>query len=258
MFTFLNNRTINISFIGGYFLLSYFESRLTVDFENFNDIKKKLHFYENLRVENLILEPKRSSTKISSDLKEKINNETNIKIYYRYNLQINDTNDFKNKVKKFNKFPSILSVESSNKDVQILAAKDSRVDIISFSDYKILRTLTPGVISLVKQNESFIEFSLALLMIKNKNIQSKNFRNLYRFIQLARNLKVNYIVSGNFKDLYDFRHPRALISICSSLLEIPLTEAKKIFKDNPKKLLERVNNRKNEDLLEPGVKIIRG
>ncbi len=148
-------------------------------------------------------------------------------------------------------------MESSNKDVQIHAARDSRVDIISFSNQQNLKTLTPGVISLIKQNLSFIEFSLASLMIKNLTTQSKNFRMLYRFIKLALDLKTNCIISGNFKNLYDFRHPRALVSICNSLLEIPLNEAKKIFKNNPEILLKRVKKRLNSDEYENGVQLIK-
>ena len=76
----------------------------------------------------------------------------------------------------FNKSMDLLSVETFDKDTQIYAAKDSRVDILSFSEQKFLKTLSRGVISLVKQSGSFIEFSLAPIMITNKSIQSKNFR----------------------------------------------------------------------------------
>ncbi len=228
-----------------------------VDLENFNEIVQKLNIYEKLGVNNLILEPNNNLKIISLDLKEKIKNQTNINVYYRINLQTNNINEFKNKIKKISKFPHVVSVESSNKDVQIHAARDSRVDIISFSNQQNLKTLTPGVISLIKQNLSFIEFSLASLMIKNLTTQSKNFRMLYRFIKLALDLKTNCIISGNFKNLYDFRHPRALVSICNSLLEIPLNEAKKIFKYNPEILLKRVKKRLNSDEYENGVQLIK-
>ncbi|KKM07269.1 hypothetical protein LCGC14_1735580, partial [marine sediment metagenome] len=126
-----------------------------------------------------------------------------------------------------------------------------------FSDKEIIKTLTPGVISLTKQNKSFIEFSLAPIMETNQVLQSKNFRNLYRFMHLARKLKANYIISGNFVDLFDFRHPRALVSICYTLLGFPLDVAKKIFIKSPGILLERIQKRKDKNI-EPGVRIIKG
>lgn len=238
--------------------MSYFESRLVVDFGNFEVLKKKLDFYKKLKVDNLILEPQINLNQFNLNLKERLKNETGMNLFYRFNLHANTVNEYKKKIKKFIKFPEILSIESSNKDVQILAARDSRVDIVSFSDQNNLRTLTPGIVSLVKQNKSFIEFSLSHLMIKNKSKQSKNFRSLYRALQLVMKFKPNYIISGNFKNLFDFRHPRALISICNTLLDIPLDEAKKIFKDNPRKLIKRVQKRKNDDIFEEGVKKIEG
>ncbi len=238
--------------------MSYFESRLVVDIGNFDMLKKKIDFYMNLNVDNLILEPQKNLNQFTLNLKEKIRAKTNINIFYRFNLQINDVNEFKKQIKRFNKFPEILSIESLNKDVLILAARDSRVDIVSFSDQNNLKTLTPGIVSLIKQNGSFIEFSLSPLMIKNKSKQSKNFRSLYRALQLVMKLKPNCIISGNFKNLFDFRHPRALISICNTLLDIPLDEAKRFFKENPRKLLRRVHQKGDNNTFEEDVKIIKG
>jgi len=237
--------------------LSYFESRLLANFEDFNEIKERLKFCEKLGIKNVILEPKNNKFAIPLSLKEKIKEQTELNTFYRINLRLDNLEDFKKKIKNFNNFSNILSIESLNKDVQLHAARDSRVDIVSFSNPEIIKTLTPGIISLTKQSNSFIEFSLASIMVRNKPIQSKNFRNLYKFIQLALNLKANCIISGNFGDIYDFRHPRALISICHSLLAIPLDRAKRIFAINPILLLEKTKKRFDNNI-ESEVKLIKG
>ncbi len=212
---------------------------------------------EYLSIKNVFLTKSDNLRIIPLNLKKKIKEEIPINAYYRTNLRINNLEDFKKQLKNLQKNPDIFSLESIDKKVQLYAAKDSRVDIISFSDPKILKSLTPGVISLTKQNNSFIEFSLAPIMESNKVLQSKNFRNLYRFIHLANKLKANYIISGNFVDIYDFRHPRALISVCHTLLEIPLLLLKKIFIENPKIILEKARDR-NIEKLEEEVKLIKG
>jgi RNase P/RNase MRP subunit p30 len=193
-----------------------------------------------LGMKNVILEPINSIEKIHPKLKKKIQNFSNMNIFFRINLRLKSVEDFKKKIKNYNNFQDILSVESLNREVQLQSARDSRVDIITFSDPEILKTLTPGVISLTKQNRSLIEFSLAPIMVRNRSIQSKNFRNLYKFIQLALKLKANYIVSGNFINFFDYRHPRALSSICHSLLGIPLNKAKNSLSNIPKMLIEKV------------------
>jgi RNase P/RNase MRP subunit p30 len=143
-----------------------------------------------------------------------------------------------------------------DKNIQIQAAKDSRVDIISFSDQNVIKTISPGIISLTKQNRSFIEFSLAPIMTRNQATQSKYLRSLYRAVQLAIQLKVNYIISGNFDDIFKIRHPRALISVCHTLLGIPLLSAKKAFSENVLTLLNRVHARQDKNIIESGVKLL--
>lgn len=228
--------------------MSYFESRLPIDIKNINEIENRIKFCEELGIKNIILEPKNGIDRVPSDVRFKVENEFNINIYFRVNLRLKTIEEFKKKIKKFNNFPDIVSIESLNREVQLQCSKDSRVDIISFSDPDIIKTLTPGVISLTKQNNTFVEFSLAPIMVNNKTIQSKNFRNLYKFTQLALKSKANYIFSGNFTNIFDYRHPRALISICHSLLEIPISMAKKAYITNPKKLIEKTKIRYNNKI----------
>ena len=227
-----------------------------MNFDDLNEIKEKLELCEKLGIKNLILEPKDDVQNISLKFKRIIKNITKINIYYRHNLKPDNLQDFKKSIKRFNNYPEILSVETSNKDIQIHAVRDSRVDLISFSHPEMIKTLTNGVISLAKQNNSFIELSLSSIMVKNRSIQSKNFRYLYRFIYKVRNLKANYILSGDFNELFDIRHPRALISICYTLLDIPLAEIKRAFKENPVRLLRKIEKRQNNAILENGVKLI--
>jgi len=70
--------------------------------------------------------------------------------------------------------------------------------------------------------------------------------------------KANIIISGNFDELFDLRHPRSLLSICHSLLDIPLNIAKKIFIDNPNLLIEKVQNRTYNNSIESGIRLIKG
>ena len=236
--------------------MSYFESRLKVNVYDLDEIQRKLEFCEKLGIQNIILEPINDLKKLLEIWKKGKLQTTKINIFFRLNLIPQSLNELKSLIKNYNKFPFILSVESLDKQVQIHAARDSRVDILSFSNQNILKSLTSGVISLIKQNNSFIEFSLDSIMIRNKAIQSRNLRNLYKFMHQALNTNANYIISGNFTELFDLRHPRSLVSICNSILEIPLDKAIKGFKNNPILLIKRVQKRKDESIIESGVKLI--
>jgi len=236
--------------------LSYFESRLRVKTNNFKEIEQKLHFCKLLGVQNVIVELENNREKMQPDLKRRIEEITNINVKYRTNINPKNLESLIKKLKGIGQSSNIIVVESPDKKIQIQAAKDSRVDLISFSEQAVLKTIFPGVISLTKQNKSFIEFSLASIMVKNKSLQSKNLRNLYRGVQLANKLNANYIISGNFDDLYSIRHPRALISVCHTLLGISMLRAKNCFSKNVISLLNRVQMRQDRNFIESGVKII--
>ncbi|MBY8981818.1 MAG: hypothetical protein KGD57_02650 [Candidatus Lokiarchaeota archaeon] len=238
--------------------MSYFESRLKVDFGNLTELEKKLKLCERLGIKNIILEPCCEVKKIKQEIKQKIKEITSINVYYRINLLVETIKDFKNKIKFYNNCLEIISIESSNPEVHILAARDSRVDLISFANIKLIKSLSKGILSLVKQNNSFIEFTLTPIMDRNKSYQSKAIRNLFRALQLVLNSKSNYIISGNFSNLYDLRHPRALVSICNTLIGISLSEAKKAFSDNVLCLINRAQNRHDKYLFEEGVRLIKG
>ena len=236
--------------------MSYFESRLRIKTNDFKEIEQKLSFCKLLGVQNVIVELENNREKMQPDLKRRIEEITNINVKYRTNINPKNLENLIKKLKGIGQSSNVIVVESADKKIQIQAAKDSRVDVISFSEQAVLKTIFPGVISLTKQNQSFIEFSLASIMIKNKSLQSKNLRNLYRGVQLANKLNANYIISGNFDDLYSIRHPRALISVCHTLLGISMMRAKNCFSKNVVSLLNRVQMRQDRNFIESGVKII--
>jgi len=236
--------------------LSYFESRLRVNTSNFKEIEQKLHFCKLLGIQNVIVELENNGEKMRSDLKRRIEEITYINVKYRTNINPKNLESLIKTLKGIGQSSNVIVVESADKKIQIQAAKDSRVDVVSFSEQAALKTIFPGVISLTKQNQSFIEFSLASIMVKNKSLQSKNLRNLYRGVQLANKLNANYIISGNFDHLYSIRHPRALISVCHTLLGISMLRAKNSFSKNVVSLLNRVQMRQDKNFIETDVKLI--
>ncbi|MEJ2250799.1 MAG: RNase P subunit p30 family protein [Candidatus Lokiarchaeota archaeon] len=229
---------------------------MKLNIDNLNLVKKKLELSNKLGIKNIIIEFDKDVKSLPKRVIDLLEKENSFNFFYRVNLKLENLKDFKESINQFNNYPYIVSVESANKDLQIYAARDSRVDIISFSEINILKTLSEGIISLTKQNESFVEFSLNPIMKDNKIEQSKNFRKLYKHLHRSINQKANIIISGNFSELHHLRHPRSLISICNTLLEIPLSQSKYFFTESVQKLLNRVEKRRLKSLIEDRVKLI--
>jgi len=234
----------------------YFESKLRIYLDNFSEIKRKLDFCDKLDIKNIILEPIDYFRKIPIQFKNKVENYTNSNIYYRINLKAINLKKFKKQISKFSNISDIISIETKNPKIQLFAARDSRVDLISYVNFEILKTLRSGVLSLARQNHTFIEFTLNHIMSENVRFQSKISRMLYKSINMAKEAKVKYIISGNFIDIYNYRNPRALISILNTLIGIPMQNAKDAFSKNVISLIKRAQKRVNPHIIEKGVKLI--
>ncbi|TFF98874.1 MAG: hypothetical protein EU547_00245 [Promethearchaeota archaeon] len=232
-----------------------FESRLKVNIQDLNEIKQKLSLCEKLGINNVILEPKNEIFKIQSKRKEYIQDLSEVNIYFRNTYYIKDLNELKQKIKLFKKSEDIISIESPNQEVQNYASRDSRIDLISFSNYEILRTASDSVLSLARQYNTFIELCLNSIMIKKKSYQSRVFRSLYKLFNMKIENKL--IISGNFKHLYDLRNPRSMISIVHTLFDMPIQKAEDAFSRNVLSLLERVKLRNDPSRFENGVRIIK-
>ena len=238
--------------------LSYFETRLRISFQHFEDLIQHIRFCEKLKIRNLIIEPLNNEVVISRSLKNKIQDLTSIRIYYRITLNPYDLKEFNQKIQKFNDFSDILAVESQNKSVQLKASKDSRVDILSFSEINNTKNISKGVLSLLNQHNKYLEVSLSPLLIENRSSQSRNFRIIYRTMEKILDSRVKYFFCGDPLNKFDLRNPRSFISICNSLLDIPIEKARMGFEKYPQELIDKKSSERKSEKLQNGVKLIGG
>ncbi|MGV9172255.1 MAG: RNase P subunit p30 family protein [Promethearchaeia archaeon] len=238
--------------------MSYFETRLRINFQNFKEAAIYLEFCEKLGIRNLIVEPLSANTPITENIKRKIQTFSDIKIYYRITINPQSLKDFNKEIQKFNNFGNILAVESADKKVQLKASKDSRVDVLSFSNINYIKRISKGVLSLLSQNNTYLELSLSPLLINNQSEQSRNFRIFYRTMETVLNERVKYLLCGDPHTEFDLRNPRSLISICVSLLDIPIQKAKMGFEKYPQELIRDKFIKTDSQKLDKGLKLIGG
>ncbi len=235
--------------------MAYFEGKLSFNTEDPTTFSEILSTYNELGLKNIVIELEDPKELQSISLTRLLSKYRNLNFFYRLNIRTENINEYKTKLKKCKNLPFVISIESSNKDIQLNAAKDNRVDLLSFSTIPILRSLTTGVLSLTRQFNTFLEFSLAPIMIESKYIQSKNFRLIYKSIQLSLKSKTSFIITGNFRQKYDCRHPKTLLSVSHTLLDLPYDIAKKCFSKNIELLLYKRSNPSENQLINSDYRI---
>lgn len=214
--------------------------------------------YEFVGFQNLFMEISPQEFKKNVELIQKIQNQTKIKLFYRVTVHTNDVNEFNCALNKISNYKALIIVlQSTNKDLLTFAAKNSRIDVLSFSSVEEIKSLTPGIISLIKQSKKYIEISLIDLFMQKTFERSRSFREIYKILRLANNKEHIFIYAGLESSIYYIKGPREIISILNSIFEIPLSKAKSILSTNPSGLIENIQNRTDVNFLEDGVRIVK-
>ena len=187
----------------------------------------------------------------------KIQKLTTLKLIGKISFQPASVNDLKDKLQKAQKYKDfVISIISNNKDILTFAAKDSRVDIISFTRIENIKKLTPGIISLLKQFNKFFEISIIDVLNTNKNNRSRVFREIYKILNLVHNNMEILLFGGSESENFHIRGPREIISIFHSIFNLNIAKSKRIVRENPSQLIKRLISRNNPNNLQSGVKVV--
>jgi ribonuclease P/MRP protein subunit RPP1 len=142
----------------------------------------------------------------------------------------------------------ILAVNCKDVKTSMVAAHDSRVDLISLEGIKSIRTKQ----SIIKSCTSNIEFELARILTSSGRTNLEQINYFSREIELAHRYKVNIVLSSGATGVFSLRAPRDIAALANtlglskeqsldSISKIPM----KIIKDNRNKLSKNLANQQN-------------
>ena len=192
---------------------------------------------------------------ITSILRYK-NPEYSIPLIPRITLQPKNENDLKRQLQEMSQTKIIVVVQSTDKEILEVAARDGRVDILAVPTIEYQKALTKGIISLTQQNACSLEISLTPLLEAEHHARTKIMRMLYRLFLMAKPLSHLFICGSYTTDINLLRGPRECEAILEALFEIPEIFAKKIFRENAEALALRFIKRDQDLFIEPGVEVV--
>lgn len=188
-----------------------------------------------------------------------INMKYKINLFPKTIIRPHSLNHLRDLLSKISQFKNILvAIESTDKDILSFSAHDSRIDIISVTSTDLIKELTPGIISLLKQNsgKKFIEVSL-IDAFSSKNYQrSKIFREIYKIISLVVKSQDLIIYGGQELKINHIRGPIEITNIFNTIFEIPLNISKRFVRENPQILINKLIQRTDKNYIENGIRII--
>jgi len=177
----------------------------------------------------------------------------------RIDLRPRNTNELSKTLRRVRRKYEIVAVHCENKAVSRQAAKDHRVDILTFPPLKTGRSrvsLDRQGASLAADSNCAYEVSLSDLLDTSAGERARVIVNLKRNIWNAEREGVPVLATSGAATPLRMREPRAIASI-TSLLDLPEEKGLDAVSVTPTMILERNRAKLGPGFVSPGVKEVR-
>lgn len=184
----------------------------------------------------------------------KVKEKVGIEIFLGFEAKsIKELSVLKSKRRKFD----VLLVRGGDSRLNREAVETAEVDILTHPEYERQDCgLNQVMMKLAKKNDVAIEINFREVLISNKKIRAKILSNIQRNVLLAKKYRVPLITCSGAISHFELRDPQVMVSF-ATLLGLELKEAKETVTEIPENILKRAKERKSEDWIAPGIKVVR-
>jgi len=188
---------------------------------------------------------------------KKLCSEAGLDFISRIDLEPANTTELLRSLRVLRRDVEVISVRCVSKSVARQAAKDHRVDILSFSPLNVRkRFFDSAEAELASKALASLEFDLAPLLYLHGHRRIRLLSKLREEASIAKKYGVPIVLSSGANDARLLRKPEDYAAL-SYLFDFNLNEAKKSLSDNPQKIIERNRRKLSPDFVAPGVYVIR-
>ena len=181
-------------------------------------------------------------------------------LFPRVTLEPKNAHALKSELAKWVERRCVIAVQSTDKTILEVAARDGRVDMISLPSMKYFNDLSKGIYSLIKQNRIFIDLHFGELLTSYGNKRTRLLRDYYKLFKQAKPISHCHIFGSGYTRsenlLGNLSGPREIAAILTSLLGIPEKHAKMMVRDHTEQLALLFIKRDQNAFIEPGVEIV--
>lgn len=151
----------------------------------------------------------------------------------------------------------IISVECATREVAIQAAKDRRVDLLSFAPEDPRKHFfSISEAKLASEKNAALEINMFPILYLSGPPRISLLRVLRREVLIAMKYGVPIVISSGASNPYMLRRPEDC-AFLAFLIDLDFNSAKRALSENPKSIVERNRRRLSENYVCPGVHIVR-
>lgn len=184
--------------------------------------------------------------------------EYGLDLIVRADINENTPKQLKQALRKLRREVDVIAVFCKNLNVARLAARDRRVDLLSFSIKNWKKNFfDKSEAHLALQGESILEVNLnPIIKAKTHGERIQAIRIYSENIRIAKRYNVPIIVTSGASSIYEMRAPRELAAL-ATLLGLTDFEARESLSNIPLSLIKKNREKLSDLYIMPGVKIIK-
>ena len=187
----------------------------------------------------------------------KICKEVDVDFIRRVDLEPSNTAELLRSLRLLRRRVEVVSVRCASKSVARQAAKDRRVDILSFSPLDMRkRFFDTAEAELASKTSVSLEFDLAPLLYLQGYRRIRLLSKLREEASIAEKYDVPIVLSSGANNINLLRKPEDYAAL-GYLFGMDLNDAKKSLSDNPREIIERNRRKLDPNFVAPGVYVIR-
>jgi len=185
---------------------------------------------------------------------ERIRKEVGIDVYLGFEAR--DLKELKFLAKNRRSFDLLLA-RGGEIEMNRKACETPEVDILTHPEYQRSDSgLDHVCMKFAAKNNVAIEVNFREILITNKKTRAMVMANIAKNIKLAKKYHTPIILCSGAISHWELRAPECLVSMACQL-GLELSEAKKAISEVPKRIVEKMKERRSEKWVMPGVKIVR-
>jgi ribonuclease P/MRP protein subunit RPP1 len=185
---------------------------------------------------------------------ERIKQKAGIEIFLGFEARnLKELNILRERRKRFD----VLLVRGGDLRLNREAVETPEVDILTHPEYERQDCgMNHILMKAASKNNVAIEINFREVLVSSKKTRSMILKHMTQNIKLAKKFKAPIIVCSGALSHWDVVDPQCLISFVN-LLGLELNEAKNTISKVPERIIKQIKERKSEDWIVPGVKVVK-
>ena len=150
----------------------------------------------------------------------------------------------------------VVSVSCASKSVARQAAKDRRVDLLSFPTDSRKRFFDFAEAELASKALAYLEIDMEPLLSLKGGLRIRFLSHLRREVEIANKFKVPIVISSGATNRYFLRAPRDYAALVT-LFDLPPSLGLHALSDNPLAIVKRNREKLSPGYVAPGIRVIK-